>query len=92
MEHRLDYENYEHLCRLRRALRAGKHAALKPLFPDIVRMNLRRFHEPGLTWAEEDRYESYDDFLNRCWYIHHLVGDLWDRRPAIVGDEWAIQP
>jgi len=91
MAHPLDYENYDHLCRLRHALRGGKHATLKSLFPDIVRMNTRHMHQTGLSFAEKDRYDSYDDFLKRCWYLHHLIGDLWAKyRPTILSEDWTI--
>lgn len=42
-----DYQNLGHLKQLRRALRAGKHAPLKSIFPDIVRMNTWRLHLDG---------------------------------------------
>ena len=45
-------------------------------------MNTRHMHEPGLICAEEEPYEHYDDFLRRCWHIHHLVGDLWEGTAA----------
>ena len=90
MAHQLDYENYDHLCRLRRALRAGKLAALKSLFPDIVRMNTWREQSDGYCYCGMPEYESYDDFLRRCWRIHRLVGDLWDRRAALLRDDWSI--
>jgi len=86
-----DYQNLDHLKRLQRALHGGKHAPLKSIFQDIVRMNLRRWHEPGLSWAEEEPYEHYDDFLRRCWHIHHLVGDLWAKYcPTIPEEDWSV--
>ena len=42
-----DYQNLDHLKRLQRALRAGKHAPLKSIFQDIVRMNTWRLHLDG---------------------------------------------
>ena len=42
-----DYQNLDHLKRLQRSLRAGKHAPLKSIFSDIVRMNTWRLHLDG---------------------------------------------
>ena len=85
-----DYQNLDHLKRLQRALRAGKHAPLKSIFQDIVRMNTWRERSDGYCYCSMPEYESYDDFLKRCWFIHHLVGDLWDRRAALLRDDWSI--
>ena len=50
-------------------------------------MNTRHMHEPGLICAEEEPYEHYDDFLQRCWRIHHLVGDLWEARTPLLQED-----
>ncbi len=85
-----DYQNLDHLKRLQRSLRAGKHALLKSIFPDIVRMNTWRLHSDGEWYCSMGQHESYEDFLRRCWSIHHLVGDLWASRLTNVEDEWRL--
>ena len=86
-----DYQNLDHLKRLQRALRAGKHAPLKSIFQDIVRMNNWRLHSDGEWYCSMGQYETYDGFLQRCWRIHHLVGDRWASRPAQVSSGSNIQ-
>ena len=91
MTHQLDYQNYDHLCRLRNALKAGKHQPLKSIFPNIVRMNTWREHSDGYSSCGMPEYKSYHDFLRRCWAIHQLVGDSWEARPPLLREDWSIQ-